>query len=93
VVARLQGRNAPITRQRARTFVGRYVRATADGAIITTARGQTVEVRFTPETRLPGRRPLPGDRVLVVGQGTGGGAVQARAVFVRRAAPAARALP
>jgi hypothetical protein len=75
-----------------RALSGRYVRPTPDGAVVVTGAGREVEVRTTPATRLPARRPRPGEPVLVIGRTLPDGAFEARAVFLRRPLGAARGL-
>jgi hypothetical protein len=75
-----------------RALSGSYVRPTPDGAVVATGTGREVEVRTTPATRLPARRPRPGEPVLVIGRALPDGTFEARAVFLRRPPAAARAL-
>ncbi|MGH2349982.1 MAG: hypothetical protein ACRDI2_24245, partial [Chloroflexota bacterium] len=56
---------------------------TQDGALIRVARGEERLVRITSQTRLPARRPRPGDAILVIGRPTADGAFEARAILIR----------
>jgi hypothetical protein len=68
-------------------MVGRLVQLGSNEALLHVGPGQTRIVRVTPQTKLPARRPRPGDGVLAVGETAADGSFVARAVMVRPAAP------
>ena len=72
-------RGAPIAAA-GRIVSGRLVEFAGNTATIQTGNGQTRVVRVTPQTRLPLRRPRPGDAVLVIGQPARDGVFNARAI-------------
>jgi hypothetical protein len=90
VAAWLQGKPPGQAPAQARLVTGRYLRPSADGAVVAVGRGQTVDVRFTAQTRFPVRQPRPGDPVLVMGRHLPDGTFEARAVAVRRTGTPAR---
>jgi hypothetical protein len=77
------------TRSRAtseqRVLVGRLVQLGPSAAIVRVGPGQFREVRVTPQTARPARRPEPGDPVLVIGTAAADGTFTARAVLSRPA--------
>lgn len=75
-----------------RALVGRFLGREGDVALIRTAQGAVRQVRLTPQTRLPKRRPRPGDAMLVLGQSAPDGTFRARAVLLRPGAAAAATL-
>ena len=67
-----------------RIVAGRLVEFVGSTATIQTVSNQTWVIHVTPQTKLPARRPRPGDTVLVIGQPARDGALTARAIAVRR---------
>jgi hypothetical protein len=87
LLARLRGETPAAAASNARVLIGRLVRLGPDGAVVLTLEGPR-QVRVTPRTRLPARRPRPGDGVLLIGRSLPDGTFEARAVMAR--APRAR---
>jgi hypothetical protein len=75
-----------------RLVAGRLVSINAGSAVIQIGPrpDQTRTVRVTPQTRLPLRRPMPGDQVLAVGRTAPDGALVAAAIAVRQPAVVGR---
>jgi hypothetical protein len=86
LLARLRGDASPTPLQ-GRIVAGRLVELTGNVATIQTGPNQTRQVRVMPQTRLPARRPRPGDQVLAIGQPARDGVLNARAIAVRPAPP------
>ncbi len=91
IIARLRGETAGERAAAPQLLVGRIVQLGGNGALVVIGPRETVQVRVTAQTRLPGRRPAPGDRIVVVGRPAEGGTFVARAVLLVPARNARRA--
>ena len=94
VAAHLRG-EAPGAPAQGRVLAGSLVELDPTAAIVRTGPGQTRVLHLTSRTRLPRRRPEPGDGILAIGQPLADGTFVARAVLARpaRGTPATRQEP